>query len=1342
MANPQTQPQQQPPPTTATSVATTTTSVISGVAAALASSLTPLLAYAAIEPLLEGFELATTALIARKALRAALLQTERFPQPVLAGIGTAQRNMVTTNAIRRAAYVVSATRRIAHEIADAKSHGESEEQGLSEAVSRENVYFLQHVNADAERIASATTLDAVSAQYGDIVGWYANDDERVTPECREANGKNFRVSDPPAIGYPGSTHVSCRCYPGPPHPGAEMLASPSAPILAIAASNLGKFDVAEFTQQLSDYYQVRIAFTKPREQVSKKSVNYRKATPGAEHRCGNCVMYRASRCDLVEGYIVPTDVCDKWEAKPDTVDLIFVPGPDTGPNVVRHVRSARGVAFFNKPVGSPITEAEYQELLAARRAAREANEPGHPDRLAAERAVRQARKTRGSGVTSSSGGDPVANEVSETQRSAQEALNAVKLQAEVTGKTSATPKSSNTADEIARLRQRLSDLEQGRAGRETGQKANLASRVDDKRIAQGQTKSAFEHPNGKPMSKSEIGDTYEQLFSTHGAPLLEKIFGRPYEMISHANGGARNTPLDFRLGHTYGGELKTMSAGSEAARRGKLKTAIKKEEIDRKLAAVAREGLKPLLVVQVVDQANGKVDIYTHDAFASKFVKSMRHVGTYNYTHADFHDANVKAGYGQIIRDASSPPPKLTALEGDKLWQSDAGRKPGGYTAEEARIARELWYGESYDHIQSRLRTGEPFDLGTAAEDSRIEKELQQFRRLTRSTPPLKQPITTHRGVRQASAIFGPVGSKLGEAYTDQGFQSTSAKMDTALGYGRQLFDPESDYTVLHYEIPAGAHVLRGEPEFFPGHTGTSPKQSSLAHQEFTLPDGTTAIVRQDYVKPASELASPQPWLKPDDRIRHIHVSVVPAPVPPKPDEGVARLTPDEEYQRLIDARLQAKKMYPPGHPERVKAERAVRQARRTIHGGTPAPKPPTPKASAPKERYPGANEDYKIIGEAPKPTTLDKNGAVGSGVIRGRITHGYRWSTTGSINQVFQAHAERSITRALDHHSKLVPSLFTNDSPIDIRITKTPSVTSGALGSYGGSSTFGRLNLHPKIFDHVIEAPGGRKLVSAAGGGSRPDEILYEAKKSGWWVPTDSKWTLSDNVIGHEIGHGLNDAAFERSGNNLGIPNSSIFWHEFSQLVGVPEPKSSEVYTPKESFAPNEVSTNTSHDYTYSDIANWIAQNRVAIHVAVSEYGADLAKDGSGKPREMFAELWNEFALSSNPRPLAKFYGQAVQQAIKERNVAHAAEEKRRAGILRDLPADIRGFSPSQQDVGNSVTLSSLDIRVTRTGTNNWEIMLLGSDGSFRGAYGRRSAAEVSKWLKEEWIFKQSGTK
>lgn len=88
---------------------------------------------------------------------------------------------------------------------------------LPQAKKAEQRYFNQHVEAVANRKASAAAVDKARSRYGDELGWYAILDSRTSPECKEANGKNFSASRIPPIGYPGSVHPHCRCRPGRKH---------------------------------------------------------------------------------------------------------------------------------------------------------------------------------------------------------------------------------------------------------------------------------------------------------------------------------------------------------------------------------------------------------------------------------------------------------------------------------------------------------------------------------------------------------------------------------------------------------------------------------------------------------------------------------------------------------------------------------------------------------------------------------------------------------------------------------------------------------------------------------------------------------------------------------------------------------------------------------------------------------------------------------------------------------------------------------------------------------------------------------------------------------------------
>jgi hypothetical protein len=75
------------------------------------------------------------------------------------------------------------------------------------------------------RMAAASRVDSASMLYGLLLGWNTVHDSHTTPECRHADRKNFWADRMPLIGYPGMTHPNCRCWPGPPVPGAAILPS-------------------------------------------------------------------------------------------------------------------------------------------------------------------------------------------------------------------------------------------------------------------------------------------------------------------------------------------------------------------------------------------------------------------------------------------------------------------------------------------------------------------------------------------------------------------------------------------------------------------------------------------------------------------------------------------------------------------------------------------------------------------------------------------------------------------------------------------------------------------------------------------------------------------------------------------------------------------------------------------------------------------------------------------------------------------------------------------------------------------------------------------------------------
>lgn len=87
----------------------------------------------------------------------------------------------------------------------------------------EKRYFKAHQDAQRKRRAVAAQVDAAAERYGPLLGWRAKMDERTTAECRDAHGKNFKATKPPAIGLPGTVHLHCRCEITEPYPNGRMI---------------------------------------------------------------------------------------------------------------------------------------------------------------------------------------------------------------------------------------------------------------------------------------------------------------------------------------------------------------------------------------------------------------------------------------------------------------------------------------------------------------------------------------------------------------------------------------------------------------------------------------------------------------------------------------------------------------------------------------------------------------------------------------------------------------------------------------------------------------------------------------------------------------------------------------------------------------------------------------------------------------------------------------------------------------------------------------------------------------------------------------------------------------
>jgi hypothetical protein len=170
--------------------------------------------------------------IGRAALEAALGVVMSFPPDRSGAPGPATLNMIRQNELRRAQFLVACSRRLEDSIREGDARGLDPEAVLNAAVARERRYLAQHAEAIWGRTMAGARVDSAASLYGPLLGWNTVLDSHTSAECKAADGKNFQADRVPVIGYPGAVHPHCRCYPGPPHPGAVLLPSEKRVVLA------------------------------------------------------------------------------------------------------------------------------------------------------------------------------------------------------------------------------------------------------------------------------------------------------------------------------------------------------------------------------------------------------------------------------------------------------------------------------------------------------------------------------------------------------------------------------------------------------------------------------------------------------------------------------------------------------------------------------------------------------------------------------------------------------------------------------------------------------------------------------------------------------------------------------------------------------------------------------------------------------------------------------------------------------------------------------------------------------------------------------------------------------
>lgn len=146
----------------------------------------------------------------------------QIPQP-----GVRQRGDVVPGQLARAGYAREYLNRARYLRAAFKrgleAYRDPDEAKRGSWWSNERRWHALHVEAMRSREVARERADEAARIWGRYPGWYGIDDATTTEDCRECFGKNFDVMRPPARGIPGAVHGKCRCYPGPSHPGAEIV---------------------------------------------------------------------------------------------------------------------------------------------------------------------------------------------------------------------------------------------------------------------------------------------------------------------------------------------------------------------------------------------------------------------------------------------------------------------------------------------------------------------------------------------------------------------------------------------------------------------------------------------------------------------------------------------------------------------------------------------------------------------------------------------------------------------------------------------------------------------------------------------------------------------------------------------------------------------------------------------------------------------------------------------------------------------------------------------------------------------------------------------------------------
>ena len=93
------------------------------------------------------------------------------PPPVTGVVGAASAQTSRQNLARRAQFVLSAGRRLAGDVRQARAQGTPVSAALLDGLTRERRYYNLHTAAMWQRATSAGKIDMAALEHGHLLGW-------------------------------------------------------------------------------------------------------------------------------------------------------------------------------------------------------------------------------------------------------------------------------------------------------------------------------------------------------------------------------------------------------------------------------------------------------------------------------------------------------------------------------------------------------------------------------------------------------------------------------------------------------------------------------------------------------------------------------------------------------------------------------------------------------------------------------------------------------------------------------------------------------------------------------------------------------------------------------------------------------------------------------------------------------------------------------------------------------------------------------------------------------------------------------------------------------------------